>query len=264
MRAFLSGEAGVAVVLTPSLQVRPVNGPVTTPWHSADALQLFEGCGDVHAVNVASADELDHLTREAWAGDRALRLFLFLIDPHEPDDELSEYAECIEELITNPSILYQVKCRLAAGPLKTQPDAIRVGPALGETPAVQGLFRWTLAVQPFVAQARTAFDLVPLQSFGGELARSRTQRDLIENGAFMEVVVGLSSGLDLSPVLHHSRLLLKNMRNNLREVLRPILAVYPKIKLIQPRFRIRRKKTVKTGRSRQTRRLYGVFSNVQN
>ena len=46
-----------------------------------------------------TVDALDRECELAWAQDRGLRLFLFLLDPEEPEEDLVEYAECVGELI---------------------------------------------------------------------------------------------------------------------------------------------------------------------
>src|SRR5208283_4303460 len=197
MKAFVSGQAGAAVVIGLKPQVRPVNGSPRAAWHSADALRVFDGCSDVHEVTVEGVEELDRRAETAWAADRAMRLFLFLLDPAEPPAELEEYAECLAELLNSYSILQPLQRRLAAAPLPGLVEVVRVEEACASAEPVRALFQWLLAVQSFVARVREAYDAVPPVSFGGENEKARVQEQLVEGGAFFDIVTELAGDKDL-------------------------------------------------------------------
>ena len=53
MRAFVSGEAGTAVIVGVAPTIRSVFGDVTTPWHAGDALRVFEKNDDLFHLRFA-------------------------------------------------------------------------------------------------------------------------------------------------------------------------------------------------------------------
>lgn len=192
MRAFVSGEAGTAVMVGAAPAVRSVHGDVAAPWHASDALRVFDGCSDVRAVEVATLGELDHECELAWAQDRGLRLFLFLLDPTEPEDELAEYAECVSELIDEYPILQSLKRRLAVAPLPAL-DVERVKQACSHVESVLRLFHWLLDVQEAVTHVRAEFDAASFPE-DATLLRERLTTD----GSFLDVVTALAAKQDLT------------------------------------------------------------------
>lgn len=192
MRAFVSGEAGAAVTAGAGAAVRSIYGDVTAPWHASDALRMFDGCSDVRAVEVASIEELDDECELAWAQDRGLRLFLFLLDPSEPEDELAEYAECVAELIDKFPIIASMKRRLAAAALPAL-DVGRVKQACSNAVPTLGLVNWLLEVQDAVTRARSEFDAA---SFSEDATVLRER--LTADGSFLDVVTALSEQKDLT------------------------------------------------------------------
>lgn len=198
MRAFISGQAGVSVVPGLRPQIRPVHGSASPPWNTQDALRIFDGCADVQAVNVNDLAELDHRTEVAWAEDRALRLFLFLLDPTEPSEDLFAYAECLAELLATHSVSLALKRRLAARQLPSLVEVVRVEDACATMQSVRELFRWLLGAQTIIARVRETYDLIPVASFGSEDEKIALDLQLVREGVFLEVVTALSDGKDLA------------------------------------------------------------------
>jgi len=62
VKAFISGQAGVSVIPGLRPQLRTVHGAAPAPWHTSDALRVFDGCSDVQLVEVPSVDDLDRRT----------------------------------------------------------------------------------------------------------------------------------------------------------------------------------------------------------
>jgi len=198
VRAFISGQAGVSVILGLKPQLRTVHGTAPAPWLSSDALRVFDGCSDVRLVEVPSLDEVDRRTELAWAEDRALRLFLFLLDPSEPEDELTQYAECIAELLGSHPVLTPLKQRLAAAPLPNLVEVTRVEEACATADSVRELFQWLLGIQGFVVRVHEAFEAVPMTSFGGAEEKRKLRTQLVEEGSFLDAVTELAGNKDLT------------------------------------------------------------------
>lgn len=198
MRAFVSGQAGTSVVPGLKPQLRTVHGAASTPWNASDALRVFDGCTDVQMVSVANVEELDRRTKIAWAEDRALRLFLFLLDPTEPEEDLVDYAECVAELLDSYPVALPLKRHLAAAPLPSLVEVVRVHEACKSVNSVRVLFEWLLSVQTFVVRVSGAYEAVPVTNFGSEDDRGFLKVQLAEQGAFLDAVTALSDGKDLA------------------------------------------------------------------
>ncbi len=211
MRAFVSGEAGAAIMVGTSPAIRSIYGTVAKPWHAGDALRLFDGCSDVRTVDVPNVGEADRECKLAWAQDRGLRLFLFLLDPEEPKEELVEYAECISELLEEHPILLHMQRRLAAAPLPAI-DKDRIAAACAHVQEVYSLFQWLLNVQADVVRVRAEFDTASV----AENAAALRERMTVD-GSFLDVVTALAAKNDLSFIQlqlisrhrHHSPMIAK-------------------------------------------------------
>ncbi len=198
MRAFFSGQAATSVVIGLKPQIRHLDGAVSVPWNASDALRVFDGCIDVQTVNIGTVEELDQRTELAWAEDRALRLLLFLLDTTETQEDLVDYAECLSELLDSYPVLLPLKRRLAAAPLPSVVDPIRVGDACAAVRPVRQLFEWILSIQGNAVRVREAYDAVSVASFGSEKDKAFLNDRLIAQGAFLDTVMALEDGRDLA------------------------------------------------------------------
>ena len=88
MKALVSGEAAASVVLAKRPELRRLDQEQIVGWPVHEIARCFDGCRDLEFVEVQSAADAIRRTELAWAQDRGLRLFLFLVDPGEPEAEL--------------------------------------------------------------------------------------------------------------------------------------------------------------------------------
>jgi tetratricopeptide (TPR) repeat protein len=198
MKAYVSGQAGAAVEIGGKPRVYQLDVAPVSAWHAQDALRIFDGCSDVRAVIVDDATKLHDAVVFAWAADRAVRLFLMLLDPSEPSEELPEYAECIEELLESQETVIVLERTLYAAPLPGLIDVVRVQQACSSAPRLLEFFGRLLNSQDAIAQVRDALDAVPLEAFGNESQRTAILQNLVEDGSFFRTVSMVEEAKDLN------------------------------------------------------------------
>ncbi len=198
MKVLISGQAAIAVIRDRRSTLRTLEGATTEAWHNADILRVFDGCADVKEVSVSAVEEIDVLLRTAWAADRALKLFLLLLDPAEPREELAEYAECVEELLVENDMLERLEGRLLSSTLPMLVEIVQVEEACASSPAVLGLFTHLLELQSIIRQVRNAFDVLPTAQFGTEQEKIACRERLANEGAFRDIVSMLARGENIS------------------------------------------------------------------
>lgn len=95
MRALVSGQAGLAVVLGDLPEFRPVHGERYVG-DRADIGAMLRGASDVEVIETSSLSEVDGVARRLWAIDRALYLLYMLFDN---DDRDGDEAEIVDDLL---------------------------------------------------------------------------------------------------------------------------------------------------------------------
>ncbi|WP_380784902.1 hypothetical protein [Sphingomonas sp. R86521] len=106
MKALLSGQAGLAVVLSAPPSFRPVHEPAFDGTDN-DIAPAFAGVDDLEEVEVIDGDleALDRLAAEAWAQDRAIyRLYMLFSDEHMDRSLESSIATEFCELVRKHSL----------------------------------------------------------------------------------------------------------------------------------------------------------------
>ena len=191
IRVLLSGQAAIAVTFGPEVYARPLDAVPFRLDSTGSAMRLFAGCTDVTEHSVSDVNEADALVENAWAHDRALRLFLLMIDPDEPKDEVPEHASALEELLSYDGVTDFVAAtmRTNAFPSPVETDAILQ--LSGHAPQVTALLSSVFDLQRTVQRVFGAFDSVPAAAFdGGEAGRE----------AFFE---GIRRGNELTKIIDH-------------------------------------------------------------
>lgn len=195
MRAVISGEAGLALVLHPHASLQTLGGSVADTAHVNAGYRLLAGSNDLVHVEVSSQEELHELAEREWARDRSERLAIFLLDPDEAEDFKRECADCLEELFGEFEIRQMVLSRLLSA---TVPNCGMLSEAINAAanfPAVRSLFESLQQMQPAVAIVRSAFDSIELWHFKGD--GPAILNTLIFDGAFAEIAQAVYRGEDL-------------------------------------------------------------------
>lgn len=197
MRFLISGQAAAAVSLEAPRQLfRLDSEPVAAP-ANGDAWRVFDGCSDVVEFDLDNGSIQDALER-VWAVDRALRAFLFLIDPQESEEFLDEYAACVEELLSQHAINDELIVRLSSVPFPVLVEVKRVQQAAAAYPALLELFNRALDLQGHIIKVHTAFANLSDGYFESETDRVQFQRVLDAEGIFSELAVTIQQGGDIS------------------------------------------------------------------
>lgn len=146
---------------------------------------LLAGANDIAHHSVESPAAAKKLADAAWRKDRALRLMLMLLDPSEPDDELPELAECLDNLMSHADAWRHCVNQLAAQPI---PEPNRLGECLQQLASFERLhtrLREIESLQDAIALAHDALHRLPDDVFEGEKAEFVERA--IDEGAFYEL-----------------------------------------------------------------------------
>ena len=193
----MSGQAAVAVTMDAPRYLYALDCDPVPAAANGDAWRVFDGCLDVQEIKVEKDGVLPALER-AWALDRCLRLFMFLIDPQEPEEFLPEYAECVEELLTQLSCEEDILPRLSNTPFPLIIEIKRIREAAARAPKVLVLFERVLNLQGHIRRVHGAFESLSDGFFDSEIARQRFYNALQAEGAFGELAMTLEQGADIS------------------------------------------------------------------
>lgn len=117
MKALLSGQAGVAVILGDEPQFRPIEGEAYVGTE-ADIAMTFAGFPDVEAVEVDSIGSLDRQLGRSFAADRTKFLLFMLLDGEQEEKDRRDIAEEIERLVSH----YRVKGEVTSQLAKVSPE----------------------------------------------------------------------------------------------------------------------------------------------
>jgi tetratricopeptide (TPR) repeat protein len=237
MKALVSGQAGLAIILGRQPELRSLDGLVRSGGDLANLLRVFDGCADVQQIEVRSVAEADQRVAHAWSVDRALKLFLLLLDPGEPVADIADYADCVEELIADAAVREGLERRMFAAPLPTMVEIIRVESAAENKLEVLSLFQRTLSMQAPIKLVRSAFDQIKATKFGGIDSKNACLNEFIEAGDFKKLVDVLSDAGDFDFL----RLQMANKYrrytdaiNDLTNLVRPDGRKKSKSRLVQP------------------------------
>ncbi|GJE13387.1 tetratricopeptide repeat protein [Methylobacterium longum] len=198
MKALLSGEAAKIVVLGKANTLCEANLDVVRTIDKSEIHLHFQGCSDLDTVEVRSLEVARQIVQDAWACDRALRLFLFLVAADGDADDLIEYAECAEELFELECVKDFVTNRLMSKELGTTVQTDAVMSATEATPITRAIFEDIIAIQDHAAKVSAAYERVHPAAFGGEREKEICKNRLIGDGTFKKFTLALSQNADLN------------------------------------------------------------------
>jgi hypothetical protein len=189
MRAFISGQAGVAVMLDGDLAVSiDVENSCPVARDQDEWPYLLEGADDAYELTDVSeglvAAELDL----AWRKDRSLHLTLIFLDGETEHDTRKDAADLLENHVADQRALRHVVNRLHVAPIPATADlsgAMRI--ARKGHPCVAALLGEISSLQAAIALSRQAWELLPPDLFGSALAK--------ESFGFKAVGLGLFTAM---------------------------------------------------------------------
>ncbi len=166
-----------------------------------DIAYYFSGCNDLVTLSVKSADEARLAAEFAWAVDRAIRLFIMLLDPAELPADLVEVGEALDELLTAKGVEQRVEFQIYSAPLPEPIDVQAVREALVAAPLSAALFDRFLSYQSVISRVRQAFDLINEDLFEGQNARANFFEQAVDTGSVRALVCAASSDAGVNGAL---------------------------------------------------------------
>lgn len=174
MQVLASGQAGLFAIQTGTgFTVEYLDSGKRTSADARDIRYHFAGCTDVTTLTVKNEVEARSLTELAWSADRAVRLFIILLDPNEPPADLVEVGEALDELLALPGVEERVEYQLFSAPL---PQPIEVKAVLGSLAGAHlstALLTRFLNLQSIIGRVRVAFDTIEDALFDEASPRER-------------------------------------------------------------------------------------------
>jgi tetratricopeptide (TPR) repeat protein len=200
MDILVSGQAGAASVLGRDCELLRI-GELPTPLRQHNLGRIFVDCNDVERHKAVDLREAEDLARRAWAADRALRLFLLLLDDSEPLEDGIECASCLEELLVAPSAEQFVQRNMYSAPLSPSVEPAQVRSLIAEQPRSLKLFEKLIEHQDEISRVRNSFDEIPLELFREPSSRVSFLEDAIDSNAFFDLACALRGGGDINFVV---------------------------------------------------------------
>ncbi len=215
MQFIASGQAGTFAVRTATgFLVERVDTGEAHEAGARDISYYFSNCNDLAVGQVRSIAEARDATKISWSADRAVRLFVILIDPSEQASELVEVGEALDELLEVGGVVERVEAQLFAAPLPEAFDVAACREAITGSSAALALLDRFLALQPFIAQVRDAFEAIEENAFETSRYRIRVREQAIDRGCFRDLVIALDQGAGIDKALFGLFAKLKGLENS--------------------------------------------------
>lgn len=220
MQVLTSGQAGLFAIQTAKgfLIERLDTGEA----HETDSRRLsyyLSGCNDVQQLSVRDIREARVATQLAWSADRAVRLFIMLLDTQEMPEDLIEVGEVLDDLLAVKEVDKRVEFQLFSAPLPQPIEVNSILYALKDAPRSKALFERFLDHQLYIARVRTAFDAIDNNLFENSKDRSIFLEEAIDRGCVRELVLAAASEKGIESVLFELYSQLKKFENY-REVIK--------------------------------------------
>jgi len=193
MHAVISGRAGKALLLDgDSLESFDADDPSKlVPRRQADLHYLF---GESQDLRIIEDSDLESITREFkndCDSNLALDLTLISLDGELPDDIRKEAIEGVDELLADHRVVEQLENILYARPVPEDADlsgALKLCDRAGSS-RVLAVLKTFEEYQPLIREVCEAWDIIPVQIFGGYERQAEFQHAVVREGFFRAVVV---------------------------------------------------------------------------
>lgn len=215
MQVLASGQAGLFAIQTATgYTVERIDTGETYSAGSREIAYYFAGCNDVDSFLVRNEDEARKRAEVAWSADRAVRLFVILLDPEENPTELIEVGEALDELLEEPRVVAMVERQIFSAPLPQPIDVQSVLAALKDAPLSKALLERFLSLQAAIARVRAAFDEIDDAAFEDRRARERFLEQAIDRGSVRALVEAAASAGKIDGALFHLYSDLRSLENH--------------------------------------------------
>jgi tetratricopeptide (TPR) repeat protein len=218
LRALISGQAGVAVILDADRVVsidveneRPVaRDPGEWPY-------LLEGADDAYELNDVSEKQVVTELDLAWRRDRSLHLALIFLGGDTEKATRKASAAFLEELLADDKVLKHTVDRLYVAPMPGRADlegALKI--ARNRYPSVAVMLQRISEAQDAIARSRQAWDLLPPDLFGGLRAKESFGFKAVEQGLFS--AISSNRETDLTGLSPEDLEVIKRWRRGIRSI----------------------------------------------
>jgi len=202
MKAYLSGQMGVAAVVdgdhTAFLAVASTIPP-------SYAYSLLSEADDLVELSVTSQISVPYLLELECRKDRALQLFLILIDSQEDDRTVALAAEAIEESFQEEAVMQFVENRMYGTPLPEIADTDRAqAAAVGKALAIRMIGRLASS-QAAVRKCREAWDSLQIEIFGTPMRKALFRQAAVDSGVFRAFALAGNDTYRLTSALNFCR-----------------------------------------------------------
>ncbi len=187
MRAFISGQAGIAILIDgEEYSSIDVHSCQTVPRAAHDVGLMVADATDLVELEGISKNDAARELDVAWRKDRSLHLTLIALDRDAARENRTSSVSALIELLSDSSITDFVRNRLYAGPLPPSadlPGALELAESLGSS-EFASILREVDVDQEFIRRNRIAWDALRPDLFGGAEEKERFGFTAVESGVF--------------------------------------------------------------------------------
>lgn len=201
MRALISGQAGVAVIIEGQSSVSvDVEHHERIPRSQDDWPHLLAEADDLYEIEAVSDEQVIAELDLAWRKDRSLHLVLMLLDRKVDRHVRCQSADYLEQFVADDRVSLHVLNRLHVACLPGMADvdeAIKIA-TKSSCGKVVAVLEQTSEAQDPITRCRQAWDLLPPDLFGSSGAKESFGFKAVERGLF----TALSSPKEGDPARH--------------------------------------------------------------
>ena len=157
--------------------------------------RLFGDAPDIIAVEELTKETIPQRLELEWSKNRCLLLCLLLLDANANSEARSTAVRDIEEFLADPAVFNFIADRFYVAPL---PDSADLPGSIvrardGDAWRLASVLEEIGAAQEEIARCRRSWDELPLELFGGQPDKEAMAFELVQAGAFREVVAASAS-----------------------------------------------------------------------
>jgi tetratricopeptide (TPR) repeat protein len=198
MKAIISGQAGVALLPDRPARLIRIGQPEITLRDIQEAVRCFDGADDAKRHQLSDLSDVRIQLAHEDAFSDALKLLLFFLDPSESEEDVTEYAECIEEVIQTPEVFLMLERRMYSSPLPFPIEVNHLTRATKNAPSVIKFVCDIISHQAAISRICKSFEELSPSLFESGLQKERARQHLSDWGAFLLLSKAVAKNQDLS------------------------------------------------------------------
>lgn len=189
MRARISGRAGAfAIQRGEAWEVGRRGRSVRETVSELDATRILGWTPDVIELELKTVSDAEKRLEVEWSKDRALRLFLLLLDPSESLAGLDAVPPLLERLLGNPHVADYIKDQFSQQELPNEVEWDRATRLVDGHENCAKLIACIDAWRGNISLVSQSFDTLPDNLFAGSLSKPDYREAAVAAGAFRALV----------------------------------------------------------------------------